>query len=131
MLNVSLQMPRSSNMMVNIMAWFVKIAWIVFMLISINNCEHCNGLTDGTCDFDTVDMNSNNLVSFEELIHFISKNRNLDKESLIKYILVYGKSFYQNDFNGDGQLSRFEWARGGEVIAVISRLISGKSIIIK
>ncbi len=114
-------------MMVNISAGFVKIALIVFMGISINNCEHCNGLTDETCDFDTVDMNSNNLISFEELIHFISKNRTLDKESLIKYILVYGKSFYQNDFNRDGELSRFEWARGGDLIAVIGRLISGKT----
>ena len=113
--------------MVNLANWCVNIAWIMFILIPINNCEHCNGLTTGKCDFDTVDMNSNNLVSFEELIHFISKNRNLDKGSLIKYILVYGKSFYQNDFNRDGELSRFEWARGGELIAVIGRLISGKT----
>ena len=92
--------------------------------------EYCNGVvptnSSEPCDFETVDADGNNLVSFEEMIRFISKNKSLERKSFVKYIILYGKTFNQNDFNEDGQLSKFEWVRGGEVVSVLGRLISGR-----
>ena len=86
----------------------------------------CNVTTDASYDFETIDYDGNNLISFEELIRFISHDPDLDKETTVEKILQYGKTFYQNDFNDDGKLSRFEWRRGREVISVLGRLALGK-----
>ena len=106
--------------------------FFIFVVIVPNEyyTEYCNGVvptnSSEPCDFETVDADGNNLVSLEEMIRFISKNKSLERKSFVKYIIVYGKTFKQNDFNEDGQLSKFEWVRGGEVVSVLGRLISGK-----
>lgn len=111
----------------------IHITFIVVLIIQNASFWNCNSGMDsewnewnefwnGSCDFDTVDSDGNNHISFEELIRFISRNSDLDKETLVEAMLQHGKIFYQNDFNDDGQLSRFEWERGREVISVLGRL---------
>ena len=105
----------------------------IFVVLVPNECytEYCNGVVPTNigepCGFETVDADGNNSISFEEIVKFISKNKSLKRKSLVKYIILYSKTFSQNDFNGDNQLSKFEWIRGGEVVSVLGRLISGKN----
>ena len=98
------------------------ICFAIILLILKTDCKHCNG---GVCDFDNIDSDGSNYISFDELIRFISRNPDLDKEAIVETIITHGKTFYQNDFNDDGQLSKFEWNRGGEVISVLGRLLTG------
>ena len=112
----------------NLTSCHINITLIVVLLILKTSSWYCNSTTDGSCDFETIDSDGNNHISFEELIRFISRNPDLDKETLVEAIVQHGKTFYQNDFNDDGQLSRFEWKRGQEVISVLGRLTLGKKI---
>jgi len=117
-LNISVGMMRRCNI------WCIYVLIIVLVLIPKKNCDYCKGLTDRPCNFETLDFDGNSYVSFEELIQFISQNPDLAKETIVKYVLIFERTFYQNDFNDDGQLSKFEWERGSEVISVLSRIIS-------
>ena len=107
--------------------WCIYNLIIVFVFIPKKSCgDQCKRVINKTCDFETLDYDGNSYVSFEELIHFISQNQDLHTNTTnTKNILLFGRIFYQNDFNDDGRLSRFEWKRGNEVISVLSRIISG------
>ena len=82
-------------------------------------------VSNGSYNFEAADTDNDRYVSFEELVRYVLKQQNLDQNTFIEPILLHAKIFYQHDFNDDGKLSIFEWKHGEELISVISRVLLG------
>ena len=128
--------------------WITNLV-VIIMLIDPANCDEENVFSNGSYNFEAVDIvmnryvsfeelvsngsynfeaadtDNNRYVSFEELARYVLKQQSLDKNTSIEHILLHATIFYQHDFNDDGKLSIFEWKRGEELISVISRVLLG------